>query len=74
MGTLFMNFLDFFTPSQTTKLLLSINYLLVLAQYYPTPAPGGLGDIKDLKHLCDSIGAATKLCFFPEGPTLFCCK
>lgn len=69
-----MNFLDFFTPSQTTKLLLSINYLLALAQYHPTPAPGGLGDIKDLKDLCDSTGAATKLCFFPEGSTLFCCK
>jgi hypothetical protein len=74
MGTLFMNFLDFFTSSQTTKLLLSINYLWALAQYHPAPAPGGMGDIKDLKHLCDSVRAATELCFFPEGSTLFCCK
>ena len=26
-----------------------------LAQYHPAPAPGGMGDIKDLKHRCDSV-------------------
>lgn len=66
-----MNFLDFFTPSQTTKLLLSINYLLALAQYHPTPAPGGLGDIKDLKHLCDSIGEPQSYVSFQKGPLYF---
>lgn len=61
MATLFMNFLYFFTPSQTTKLLLSINYLLVQTQYHPIPAPRGIGDIK---YLCDRVGTATQLFSF----------